>query len=44
MIFKSYEVERQFNIIKNNTVLFYGENRGLINDFKKIVANKKILK
>lgn len=45
MIFKSYEVERQFNIIKNNTVLFYGENRGLINDFKKkIVANKKNFK
>ena len=35
MIFKSYLVEKQFNIIKNNTVLFYGENLGLIKVLKK---------
>ena len=42
MIFKSYLVEKQFDIIKNNTVLFYGENLGLINEFKKkIITNNR---
>ena len=47
MILKSYLVEEDFNKIKNNIVLFYGENFGLQNDFKytinKIFNKNKIL-
>ena len=40
MIYKSYLVEERIEILKNNIVLFYGENTGLINDFKdKIIKN-----
>ena len=40
MIHKSYLVEQNFDILKNNLVLFYGENVGLIDDFKdKIIKN-----
>ena len=35
MIFKSYLIENNINIIKQNITLFYGENIGLQNDFKK---------
>ena len=35
MIYKSYLVEQNIAILKNNLVLFYGENTGLINDFKE---------
>ena len=35
MIYKSYIVEDNINILKNNFTLFYGENLGLIDDFKK---------
>ena len=42
MIYKSYIVEKDLNIIKNNLVLFYGENLGLIKEFKdKINKNYK---
>jgi len=34
MIYKSYLVEQNIKVLKNNLVLFYGENTGLINDFK----------
>lgn len=34
MICKSYLIEENLNLLKNNTILFYGENIGLINDFK----------
>ncbi len=34
MIFKSYIVEENIKLIKQNLVLFYGENLGLKNDFK----------
>ena len=37
MIFKSYLVEKDIKILKNKIVLFYGENYGLINDFKTIL-------
>lgn len=37
MIFKSYLIERDLNLLKNNFALFYGENLGLKNDFKKII-------
>ena len=35
MIHKSYLVENNFNTIQNKIALFYGENQGLQNDFKK---------
>jgi len=35
MIFKSYLVEENLALLKNYIVLFYGENIGLINEFKK---------
>ena len=35
MNYKSYIVEQNINILKNNILLFYGENLGLKNDFKK---------
>ena len=40
MILKSYQVENNFNTIRNNVALFYGENLGLQNEFKKTI--KKI--
>ena len=40
MIYKSYLIEQNIKALKNNLVLFYGENTGLINDFKnKIIKN-----
>ena len=46
MIHKSYLVEKNFRLISTNCSLFYGENHGLINDFKKIkeLNLKNILK
>ena len=35
MIYKSYIVEENFDILKNNITLFYGENDGLFQEFKK---------
>ena len=35
MNYKSYLAEQNINILKNNILLFYGENLGLKNDFKK---------
>ena len=35
MNYKSYLVEQNINILKNNILLFYGENLGLKDDFKK---------
>ena len=40
MIYKNYLVEQNINILKNNFVLFYGENLGLINDFKEIIQKE----
>ena len=40
MIFKSYYVEENIGILKNNYSLFYGENTGLIDDFKNKILNK----
>lgn len=34
MIYKSYLIEENLNLLKNNMILFYGENIGLVNDFK----------
>ena len=35
MIYKSYLLEQNFDLLKTNLTLFYGENLGLQNDFKK---------
>ena len=40
MIFKSYIVEQNIKMLKNQIVLIYGENLGLINDLKKKLANE----
>ena len=40
MIYKSYQVENDLGVLKNNLILFYGENFGLKEDFKNIIKNK----
>lgn len=40
MIYKSYLVEKNIELLKNNLILFYGENNGLISEFKKILKKK----
>ena len=40
MIYKSYIVEENAEILKNNLVLIYGENLGLINDLKIKILEK----
>ncbi len=37
MIYKSYIVEQNINLIRENLVTFYGENLGLKNYFKKLI-------
>ena len=46
MIFKSYQIEENINLLENKIVLFYGENLGLIDEFKRILTNinKNIIK
>ena len=48
MIYKSYLVEQNINIFKNNLILIFGENLGLINEFqekiREINKTKKIIK
>ena len=47
MIYKSYIVENNINILKNNLILFYGENLGLKNELKDKISKSlkvKILK
>ena len=39
MIFKSYLIDENLDLLKNNIVLFYGENIGLINEFKKKIKD-----
>ena len=40
MLVKSYLLEKNLNIIeRKNLVLFYGENLGLKNNFKKKIKN-----
>ena len=42
MIYKSYVIENNINLLKSNLSLFYGENLGLIDDFKtQIKENNK---
>lgn len=40
MIYKSYLVEDNLEILKNNITLFYGDNLGLIDDLKKKISTK----
>lgn len=45
MIYKSYKVEENLEILKNNIILFYGDNKGLIDEFKEnIKKNNKSAK
>ena len=39
MNYKSYIIEKDLNVIKNNILLFYGENLGLKDDFKRKIKN-----
>ncbi len=40
MIFKSFLVEQNINLLADkNLILFYGENLGLLNDFKKLIQH-----
>ena len=40
MIFKSYQIERNLELIDKDLILFYGENLGLQNEFKKLIRKK----
>ena len=40
MIFKSYIIENNFDLLQSNIVLFYGENLGLKFDLKRIIKSK----
>tara|TARA_B100001248_G_C27072640_1_gene314665 strand:- start:11 stop:271 length:261 start_codon:yes stop_codon:yes gene_type:complete len=40
MIYKSYLIEKDINLIKSNIVLFYGINIGLKNDLQIDIKNK----
>lgn len=40
MIYKSYLAEQNIGILKNNLILFYGENLGLLNDLKIDIKRK----
>ena len=42
MIYKSYLVEKNFEVLKNKVVLFYGENYGILDSFKSKIKNKNI--
>ena len=41
MIYKSYSIENNINALDKRFALFYGENLGLKNDFKKKLKNLK---
>ena len=40
MIYKSYILEKNINLLKNHVALFYGENLGLKDDFKNLIKEK----
>lgn len=40
MIYKSYIAEENINLLKENCILFYGENLGLKNEFKDKIKTK----
>ena len=39
MIYKSYLIEKNIKSIKENVILFYGENYGIKKDFKEKIKN-----
>ena len=39
MIYKSYQIENKIETLKQNITLIYGENIGLINDFRIKIKN-----
>ena len=39
MIYKSYVVEKEIKNLHDRITLFYGENLGLKNDFKKLIRS-----
>ena len=39
MIYKSYLVEQDINLLKEDICLFYGQNLGLKNDLKNNILN-----
>ena len=41
MIYKSYQVENNLKIIKENIALFYGANIGLKNEFKSSIKKNE---
>lgn len=42
MILKSFEIEQNIEIIKNfKAVLFYGDNKGIMNDIKELIKEDK---
>jgi DNA polymerase-3 subunit delta len=43
MLHKSFLIEENTSLLKNNAALFYGENTGLINDFKKKITDENKL-
>ena len=43
MIYKSYQVENNLKIIKENIALFYGANIGLKNEFKSSIKKMKVI-
>lgn len=40
MIYKSYLIEKNLDLLKNNLILFYGENFGLIKNFQENLKKK----
>ena len=40
MIYKSFQVENNISILNKKVTLFYGENAGLVDDFKKLLKEK----
>ena len=42
MIFKSYLIEQNFQSINTNLILFFGENIGLKNEFKKKIKSNNL--
>ena len=40
MIYKSFQIENNISILNKKVTLFYGENAGLVDDFKKLLKEK----
>ena len=40
MIYKSYLIEKNFSLLNEKIILFYGENHGLKDDLKRVIKNQ----